>query len=90
MSSSYDKSQVLRGVAVLPGLSDKVLQGVLRSAATVSSGHDRANVLTDVAGHHHRLSDAAQRLFVEAAEGISSSHDSNRALAALIRSQKGR
>jgi hypothetical protein len=62
------------------------LQGLLRTAAGLSSSHDKANVLVDVAGRH-RLSDAARELYIRAAEAIGSSHDSNRALAALARTR---
>ena len=51
----------MRQVAALPAPTDKVLQSVLRTAAGLSSSHDKANVLVDVA-ERHRLSDAARQL----------------------------
>jgi beta-lactamase regulating signal transducer with metallopeptidase domain len=85
ISSSHDLSRVLRKVVERPASSDRMIEGVLRIAPKVSSGHDRANVLIDVAARG-RLSGEARQLYIAASKGLSS-HDENRALAALVRTE---
>jgi beta-lactamase regulating signal transducer with metallopeptidase domain len=85
ISSSHDLSRVLRKVVERPSSNDRMIEGVLRIAPKVSSGHDRANVLIDVAARG-RLSGEARQLYIAASNGLST-HDENRALAALVRAE---
>lgn len=85
ISSSYDLSRVMRRVVDKAPMSDRILEGVLRTAAQVSSSYDRANLLEAVATRA-RVNGNARQLYVAAAKGLGS-HDENRALAALVRSE---
>ena len=64
-------------------MSDRILEGVLRTAPKVSTSYDRANLLEAVAGRS-KVTGNARELYVAASKGMSS-HDENRALAALVR-----
>jgi hypothetical protein len=88
ISSSYDLSRVLRKVVDMPAVSAKLLDGVLRTAPRIGSGHDRANLLEAVASRH-KVEGPARELYVSATRGMGS-HDENRALAALVRSETRR
>jgi hypothetical protein len=74
-------------VAAQSSLSERVLTGLLRTAQRVSSGHERANLLVDIASRHP-LSGQARDLYIAAADSIGSSSDENRALAALVRADR--
>jgi hypothetical protein len=68
-------------------MSDRVITGVLKAAAALASGHERATLLVDIAGRH-ALNGEARELYIAAARGIGSEHEENRALAALIRAER--
>jgi beta-lactamase regulating signal transducer with metallopeptidase domain len=84
ISSSYDLHRVLRKVVSLR-MSERILESVLRTAIKVGSGHERANLLESVASRV-KVAGAARDLYIAAARGLGS-HDENRALAALVRSE---
>jgi beta-lactamase regulating signal transducer with metallopeptidase domain len=88
ISSSHDLSRVLRKAADQPGLTNRLLEGVLRVAARINSSHDRANLLEAIAGRHN-LSGTSRQNYIDAANGMGT-HDSNRALAALVRAENRR
>jgi hypothetical protein len=73
----------LRKVIAQPSTGDRIVEGVLRLAPQISSGHDRANVLIDVATRGG-LSPEARQLYIAASKGLGT-HEENRALAALVR-----
>ena len=85
LTSSYDLSRVLRKVIERSPGNERLVAGVLRLAPKVSSSHDRANVLIDVAARSRVVGETRQ-LYVAAANGLST-HDENRALAALVRAE---
>jgi hypothetical protein len=60
---------------------------VLETARKISSGADRASLLIAIAGSHS-LTGANRTLFVDVAEGISSKHEQNQVLAALVRTER--
>ena len=86
ISSSHDLSRIMRKVVEQPAMSERQLEGVLRTAARIGSGHERANVLEAVA-NRARVTGNARQLYIAAAKGLSN-HDENRALAALVRSER--
>ena len=75
----------MRKVIARPSSGDRILEGVLRLAPKISSGHDRANVLIDVASRGGLSADARQ-LYIAASKGLGT-HDENRTLAALVRGE---
>lgn len=85
ISSAHELSRVLLKALDSPSMSDRILQDVLKLAAKVTSSHERANVLIDAAGRG-RVTGESRRLYIAAANGLGS-HDENRALAALVRSE---
>jgi hypothetical protein len=87
IKSSHDLSRVLTAAAAEPNVSERVVAGVLRTAAKITGSHDRANVLVDVATRH-LLSAQNRSLYLAASEGIPSSFDANRALAALLKAER--
>ncbi len=84
--SSHDLSRVLRRVVDQPALDDGILERVLRTAARISSSHDRANLLEAIAARG-RVTGTSRQLYIDATTGMGS-HDGNRALAALVRSER--
>ncbi|NNE69400.1 MAG: hypothetical protein HKN29_03430 [Rhodothermales bacterium] len=82
ISSSGDKARLLLRVFQGDQLSQDVLIDALGVATTISSSGDRARVL--VAASRHVDGEAAERAYLDAAEGISGSSDRSRALRALI------
>jgi len=85
ISSSYDLGRVLLRATDTQTMTPKLLEGVLRTARRISSSHDRANLLEAVAARS-KVEGPARELYVAAARGMGS-HDENRALAALVRSE---
>jgi hypothetical protein len=75
---------LLTRVASQP-MTDKVLDGVLRTAAKVSGSYERANLLEAVAARS-KVTGTARELYVSAAKGMGS-YDENRVLAALVRAE---
>jgi hypothetical protein len=59
---------------------------VLRTATRISSSYDRANLLEAIASRH-KLTGTSRQLYVDATAGMGS-FDGNRALAALVRSER--
>ena len=86
ISSSHDLSRVMRKVVEQPAASERLIEGVLRTAPRISSGHERANLLEAVASRA-RVTGNARQLYIAAAKGLGN-HDENRALAALVRSER--
>jgi hypothetical protein len=86
ISSSYDLSRVLRHVVDQPSVPERILEGVLRTATRISSSHDRANLLEAIASRH-KVTGTSRQLYVDATAGMGS-FDGNRALAALVRSER--
>ncbi|HUQ85957.1 MAG TPA: M56 family metallopeptidase [Vicinamibacterales bacterium] len=86
ISSSYDLSRVLRKAADQPSVNERIIEGILRAAAKISSSHDRANLLEAVASRH-KVTGTSRQLYVDATNGMGS-FDGNRALAALVRSER--
>ena len=68
-------------------LPESVVSALVRAAATISGSYDRANVLLDVL-KSQPLTAATRPLFLDAAQGISSTHDQNRVLAELVRAER--
>lgn len=87
ISSSYDLQRVLRKVVEQP-MTEKIQEAVLRTAMKVSSQYERANLLEAVA-NKGKVSGNARDLYISATKGMSS-HDENRALAALVRAESKR
>jgi len=85
ISSSYDLSRVMRGVVDRP-MSDRILEGVLTTAARITSGHDRANLLEAVA-KNAKVTGNARQMYLSATKGLGS-YDETRALAALVRAER--
>lgn len=81
--SSHGRRRALEAV-VERELAEAEIARLLEVAATISSDHDRAEILVDLA-NRHRLDDANRRRYRDAAGGISSRHDRERALTALER-----
>ena len=62
-----------------------MLERVLRTAARISSSHDRANLLEAITSKR-AVTGASRQLYIEATAGMGS-HDENRVLAALVRAE---
>jgi hypothetical protein len=86
ITSSYELSRVLKTVLNRASLSERIVEGVLRAAAKISGSYERATVLLEVASRA-RLAGTNRQLYISAADGMGS-HDENRVLAALVRSEK--
>jgi hypothetical protein len=84
VTSSYDLSRILKRVTEQP-MTQKVLEGVLRTSARISGAHDRANLLEAVASKM-KIEGQARELYISATRGLGS-YDENRALAALVRAE---
>ena len=67
--------------------ADKGQQAAFDIVSLMSSDYDRAEVLLAFVGAQG-IDSANRRAFVSAAERIGSSHDQNRVLAALVRSER--
>jgi hypothetical protein len=83
--SNYDRREVLIGLARKGSAGPDVQDAVFDAVAEMTSDYDRAEVLLAFAS---RVDAASRRAFVAAAEGIRSSHDQNRVLAALEKSER--
>ena len=84
ISSSYDLQRVLRKVTGQP-MSERIQEGVLRTAAKIGSSYERANLLEAVAAKG-KVTGTSRDLYVAATKGMGS-HDENRTLAALVRAE---
>jgi beta-lactamase regulating signal transducer with metallopeptidase domain len=87
ISSSYDRQRVLRRLVEQP-MSERMLESLLKAAATIGSGYERANLLEAVAAKG-KVTGTARELYVAAARGLGA-HDEIRALAALVKSETRR
>jgi len=85
ISSSNDLSRVMRRVVDRP-MSDRILEGVLRTAGHISSGYERANLLEAIA-KNAKVTGNARQMYLSATKGLSS-YDETRALAALVRAER--
>jgi hypothetical protein len=84
ISSAYDLQRVLRAVVDRP-MSERIQEGVLRTAVKIRGSYERANLLEAVAAHG-KVTGASRELYVAATRGLGS-HEANRALAALVRAE---
>ena len=85
--SPYDRRRVLMTVAKLSAVGRDVQLAAFDSIATMTSDHDRAETLLAFISSQP-LDASTRQAFVAAAEQIKSSHDQNRVLAALVRSER--
>jgi beta-lactamase regulating signal transducer with metallopeptidase domain len=86
IGSAYDRRRVLSRVAKHQVNAD-VLQGVFAAVGSMSSDYDRAETLLAFVGNQ-ALDARSRQAFLAAADRIHSSHDQNRVLAALARSDR--
>jgi hypothetical protein len=68
-------------------LSDRVLTGVLETAKKINSSYERAHLLLSIL-KTNTIASSTRTLFLDVAEGISSSHEQNQVLAALVRAER--
>ena len=87
ISSSYDLQRVMRKVVDQP-MSERIQEGVLRTAMKISSNYERANLLEAVASKG-KVTGMSRELYMNATKGMSA-HDENRVLAALVRAETRR
>jgi hypothetical protein len=85
ISSAYDLSRVMRRVVERP-MSDRILEGVLRTSSRIGSGYERANLLEAIA-KNGKVTGNARQMYLSATKGLSS-YDETRALAALVRAER--
>jgi hypothetical protein len=84
MQSDYDRRRSLQAVTARRPAMATDLQHVLESAEEFSSDYDLAELLVATAEAGEPLHGALADAYLAAARGISSSHDRQRALAALV------
>ena len=85
ITSNYDRREVLTALAKNRSAVREVQEAVFGAVADMTSDYDRAETLLAFVA----TMDAASRpAFVSAAERITSSHDQNRVLAALLRAER--
>jgi hypothetical protein len=86
--SDYERGRVLKAVAARPDLTDALVLGVIDSTRGMNSSYEAANVLRDVAAHYPLAANASLRkAYVDAAERLSSNHERDRVLVALVRTE---
>jgi hypothetical protein len=78
---------VLKALAAKSPLTDRVLAGLLETARKITSSHDRASLLLAVL-KTNTVTGATRTLFLDVADGISSTHEQTQVLAALVRSER--
>jgi len=83
VSSDYECRRVLSAV-VERSLSSDMLTEVLKSSTELSSDYEQATLLVLIADRH-RLEGGLRDAYLSAAYGISSEHEKNRVMAALLR-----
>jgi hypothetical protein len=89
MTASFEQRRVLMAVLASPQpLSEGVMTGLLKAAATIDSAFERAEVLV-AATRKQALSPAARSLYLAAADTIRSEHEQTRVFAELVRSERG-
>jgi beta-lactamase regulating signal transducer with metallopeptidase domain len=86
IDSDYDHARVLTALIDQSKLPDPVIASVIASTRKIGSSTNQADVLVALL-QHNRLSAALRQAYVEAAKGIDSDYDKDRALAALGGSQ---
>ncbi len=86
MHSDYERGRVLKALAGRPGLNDAIVLGVIESTRGMNSAYEAANVLRDVAANYP-LSGEVRKAFVAAAERLSSNHERDRVLVALVKTE---
>jgi hypothetical protein len=84
--SDYERGRVLKAIAVRPGLTDAMVLGVIESTRGMNSAYEAANVLRDVAANYPPSGDV-RKAFVAAAERLSSNHERDRVLVALVKTE---
>jgi hypothetical protein len=84
ISSNYDRREILTHLAKKGVSSRDVQEAVFGAVGDMTSDYDRAEVLLAFAP---AIDPASRTAFVSAAEHISSSHDQNRVLAALVKAE---
>jgi beta-lactamase regulating signal transducer with metallopeptidase domain len=84
--SDYERGRVLKAIAARPGLEDALVLGVIESTRGMNSAYEAANVLRDVADNHP-LSGNVRKAFVAAADRLSSNHERDRVLVALVKTE---
>jgi beta-lactamase regulating signal transducer with metallopeptidase domain len=82
IDSDYDHARVLTALIDQSKLPDAVIASVIASTRKIGSSTNQADVLVALL-QHNRLSATLRQAYVEAAKGIDSDYDKNRALAAL-------
>ena len=84
LRGAYELTRVMKRV-VEQAPSERMIEGVLKTAPRIASNHDRANLLEAVAARA-KVQGNARELYLAATRGMSS-YDENRALAALVRAE---
>ena len=88
VQSDYERGRVLKAIAARRDLSDTLVLGVIDSTHAMKSSYEAANVLRDVAITHPVGGNTVLRkAYVDAAERISSNHERDRVLVALVRTE---
>ena len=85
ITSSYDRREVLTALATKGSAGREVQDAVFGAVADMTSDFDRAETLLAFVP---TINAASRPAFVSAAERITSSHDQNRVLAALVRAER--
>jgi hypothetical protein len=89
MTASYEQRRVLMAVLAGPAqLSEGVMTGLLKAAASIGNAFERAEVLV-AAVRKQALSPAARSLYLAAADTIRSEHEQTRVYAELVRAERG-
>jgi hypothetical protein len=78
---------VLAALAARARLADPAVAAFLRSARMVSSDYDRARILLAIL-KTQPVTGPNRTLFLEVADSISSAHEQNQVLAALVRAER--
>jgi hypothetical protein len=84
--SDYERGRVLKALAGRTDLTDALVLGVIESTRGMNSAYEAANVLRDVAANHPLNADM-RKAFVAAAERLSSDHERDRVLVALVKTE---
>jgi beta-lactamase regulating signal transducer with metallopeptidase domain len=84
--SDFEHGRVLKAIVGRPGLNDAIVLGVIESTRGMNSAFEAANVLRDVAANYTPTGDV-RKAFVSAAERLSSDHERDRVLVALVKTE---
>jgi len=82
--SDYERGRVLKAAVGRSSLNDGIVLGVIDSTRGINSAYEAANVLRDVAANY-QLNGEVRKAFVAAAERLTSDHERDRVLVALVK-----